>query len=79
MQNWNVIEAHETGLDECVLPKAIVFASQNESSIDRDISTAFEQMHFEEPWPTGKDRTYQTQKFKLWRNPSWRPTCQNMW
>lgn len=54
MQNWNVFEAHEAGMDECVLPKVIVFAIQNESGIDRDIGTALEQGHFEEPWPIGE-------------------------
>ena len=42
---------------EGILSQAIDFATQNESSRDRDIGAALEQGHFEEPWPVENKRT----------------------
>ena len=54
MQNWNVIDPHEAGMDAGLLSEAIDFAIQNESSMDRDIGAALQRGHFDEPWPIGK-------------------------
>ena len=42
------------GLNRELLVKAIQFAVDNESSMNRDIGAALEQGHLEEPWPIGK-------------------------
>ena len=44
----------KAGLNSELLEKAIQFAVDNESSMNRDIGAALEQGHFEEPWPIGK-------------------------
>ena len=44
----------KAGLDRELLEKAIQFAINNESTMDRDIGAALVQGHFEEPWPIGK-------------------------
>ena len=54
MHIWNVIDAHAAGMDEVVLSKAIDFAIQNQSNMDRDIGAASKQGYFEEIWPIGK-------------------------
>ena len=54
MQNLHVVEPQTVGVDDNLLSKAIDFAIQNESNMDRDIGAALEQGHFEEPWPIGK-------------------------
>merc|ERR1711965_1276085 len=41
-------------MDGGLLWKAIDFAIENESSMDRNIGAALERGHFEEPWPIGK-------------------------
>ncbi len=54
MQNWNIIDPDSAGMDDGLLSKAIDFAIQNESSMNRDIGAALQQGHFEEPSPFGK-------------------------
>ena len=44
----------KAGLNSELLEKAIQFAVDNESSMNRDIGAALEQSHFEEPWPLEK-------------------------
>ena len=54
MLSFNLTEPQKVGVKESLLSKAIKFASQNESIIDRDIGAALEKGLFEEPWPIGK-------------------------
>ena len=54
MLSFNLSEPHKVGVQEKLLSKAIEFAIENESKMDRDIGAALEQGHFEEPWPIGK-------------------------
>jgi len=48
------IDPPKAGMDGSLLSKAIDFAIENESSMDRNIGAALEKGHFEEPWPIGK-------------------------
>jgi CubicO group peptidase (beta-lactamase class C family) len=48
------IDPQKAGMDGGLLSKAIDFAIENESSMDRNIGAALEKGHFEEPWPIGK-------------------------
>ena len=48
------INPHKAGMDGGLLSKAIDFAIENESSMDRNIGAALEKGHFDEPWPIGK-------------------------
>ena len=48
------INPQKAGMDGSLLSKAIDFAIENESSMDRNIGAALEKGHFEEPWPIGK-------------------------
>ena len=48
------IDPQKAGIDGSLLSKAIHFAIENESSMDRNIVAALEKGHFEEPWPIGK-------------------------
>ena len=54
MTQLNQTNPEKAGLDRELLEKAIQFAVDNESSMNRDIGAALEQGHFEEPWPIGK-------------------------
>ena len=54
MLSLSSIEPQQVGVQEELLSKAIKFAIDNESQMDRDIGAALEQGHFEEPWPIGK-------------------------
>ena len=51
---WEVKDAEKAGFNENLLNKAINFAIDNESQMNRDIGAALEDGHFEEPWPIGK-------------------------
>ena len=54
MTSFNLTEPQKVGVQEKSLSKAIEFAIENESKMDRNIGAALEQGHFEEPWPIGK-------------------------
>ena len=54
MLSLSSIEPQQVGVQEELLSKAIKFAIDNESQMDRDIGAALEKGHFEEPWPIGK-------------------------
>jgi hypothetical protein len=73
------IDPQKAGMDGSLLSKAIDFAIENESSMDRNIGAALDKGHFEEPWPIGK--TIGPVKSRtVWfrRNPSQWSTCQNL-
>ena len=54
MSSLSSTEPQQVGVQEKLLSKAIKFAIDNESQMDRDIGAALEKGHFEEPWPIGK-------------------------
>ena len=54
MSSFSSTEPRQVGIHEKLLSKAIKFAIENESQMDRDIGAALEQGHFEEPLPIGK-------------------------
>ena len=54
MSSLSSTEPRKVGVQEELLSKAIKFAIDNESQMDRDIGAALEKGHFEEPWPIGK-------------------------
>ena len=54
MLSLSSTEPRQVGVQEELLSKAIKFAIDNESQMDRDIGAALEKGHFEEPWPIGK-------------------------
>ena len=54
MQNFNLTDPENAGVDGKLLSQAIDFAIKNESTMDRDIGAALERGHFDEPWPIGK-------------------------
>ena len=54
MSSLSSAEPRQVEVQEELLSKAIKFAIDNESQMDRHIGAALDKGHFEEPWPIGK-------------------------
>ena len=54
MLSCAITDPEEVGFSKERLSKAVEFAIQNESTMDRDIGMALDKGHFDEPWPIRK-------------------------
>ena len=54
VDSFEHVDAAEAGFDAEALARAIHFALDNESSMNRDIAAALADGHFDEPWPQRK-------------------------
>ncbi len=54
LPGWQMSSPEDEGFDAAALEKAVQFAIENESDMNRDIGAALEAGHFGEPWPIGR-------------------------